>query len=108
MVLVLNFIMFFRMIFTIWFYDATNFCTMPLFSLTHKVKALLFRYLNAMKTNQSLPSSYRPTPLLNINNKIIANVINSRMRCYLNEIIRPGQIAFIKERHIGDNIPLFF
>ena len=41
-------------------------------------------------------------------NYIIATVINSRMKCYLNELIRPGQNAFIKGRHIGDNIQLLF
>ena len=30
------------------------------------------------------------------------------MKCYLNELIRPGQNAFTKGRHIGDNIPLLF
>ena len=28
------------------------------------------------------------------------------MKCYLNELIRPGQNAFIKGRHIEDNIRL--
>ena len=30
------------------------------------------------------------------------------MKCYLNQLIRSGQNAFIKGRHIGDNIPLIF
>ena len=30
------------------------------------------------------------------------------MICYLNELIRLVQNAFIKERHIGDNMRLFF
>ena len=30
------------------------------------------------------------------------------MKCYLNELISPGQNAFIKGRHIGDNIRLLF
>ena len=30
------------------------------------------------------------------------------MKCNLNELIRPGQNAFIKGRHIGDNIRLLF
>ena len=55
-----------------------------------------------------LPSSYRPITLLNIDYRIIASVINSRMKCYLNELIRPGQNTFIKGRHIGDNIRLLF
>ena len=55
-----------------------------------------------------LPSSYRPITLLIIDCKIIASVINSRLKCYFNELIRPGQNAFIKGRHIGDNIRLLF
>ena len=58
--------------------------------------------------NPLLTSTYRPITLLNIDYKIIASVINSRMKCYLNELIRPGQNAFIKSRHIGDNIRLLF
>ena len=58
--------------------------------------------------NPLLPSSYRPITLLNIDYKIIASVINSRMKCYLNELIRLGQNAFIKGRHIVDNIRLLF
>ena len=30
------------------------------------------------------------------------------MICYLNELIRLVQNAFIKERHIGDNMRFFF
>ena len=53
-------------------------------------------------------SSYRPIILLNFDYKIIATVINSRMKCYLYDLIRPDQSAFIKGRHIGDNIRLLF
>ena len=55
-----------------------------------------------------LPLSYCPITLLNIDCKIIATVINSRMKCYLNELIRLGHNVFIKGRHIGDNIRLLF
>ena len=55
-----------------------------------------------------LPSSYCPITLLNIGYKIIASVINSRMKCYLNELIRPCQNAFNKGRRIRDNIRLLF
>ena len=55
-----------------------------------------------------LPSSHRPITLLNIDYKIIATVINSKMKCYINELIRSGKNAFIKGRHIGDNIRLLF
>ena len=47
-----------------------------------------------------LPSSYRPTTLLNNDYKIIATVINSGMNCFINELIRRDQNAFIKGRHI--------
>ena len=30
------------------------------------------------------------------------------MKCYLNKLIRPGQNAFIKGRHIRDSIRFFF
>ena len=55
-----------------------------------------------------LPLSYRSITLLNIDYKITTTVNNSRMKCYLNELIRPGQNAFIKSKHIGDNIRLLF
>ena len=52
-----------------------------------------------------LPSCYRPIALLL---QSIASVINSRKKYYLNELIRPGQNAFINGRHIGDHIRLLF
>ena len=55
-----------------------------------------------------LPSNYRPITSLSIEYKIIATVINSRRKCFLNELIRRGQNAFIKGKHIGDNIRLLF
>ena len=39
---------------------------------------------------------------------IIATVIKSRIKCHLNELIRPGQNAFTKGRHIEDYIRLLF
>ena len=54
-----------------------------------------------------MPSSYRSITFLNIDYKIIAAVIHGRMKCYLNELIRFGQNAFIERRHIGDNMTPF-
>ena len=56
--------------------------------------------------NPFLPLSYRSIALLNIDYKIITTVNSSRMKSYLNELIRPGQNAFIKGKHIGDNMRL--
>ena len=52
--------------------------------------------------------SCRPITLLNVGYKIIPIIINNRMKWYLNELIRPGQNASIKGRHIGDNTQLLF
>ena len=61
----------------------------PVFSLIHNAKSLLFSYLNAIKTIITI-ELYRPITLFNIDCKMIATVINSRTKCYLNELIRPG------------------
>ena len=53
-------------------------------------------------------SSYRLITLSNIDCKIIATVINSRMNFYFNELIPPCQYTLIKRRYIGDNIRIFF
>ena len=53
-----------------------------------------------------LSLSYRPITLLNIDFKMIVTFIESRLKCYLNELIRPGQNAFIKGN--GDSIKLLF
>ena len=60
------------------------------------------------KKDPLLSSSYRPITLLNYGCMIIATVINSKIKCSLNELIRPGQNDFIKGRHIGDVIRLRF
>ena len=76
--------------------------------LTDTQREGIFILIPIRNKDPLLPSSYRPITLLNIDCKIIASVINSRMKCYLNELIRPGQNAFIEDRHIGDNIRLLF
>ena len=45
---------------------------------------------------------------MNTDYTIIATVINSRMKCYLNELICPGQNAVIKGRRIENNVRLLF
>jgi len=56
----------------------------------------------------SLPNNYRPITLLNADYRILTSVINNRMKPYLNDLIQPGQNAFIKGRHVSDTICLLF
>jgi len=52
--------------------------------------------------------NYKPITLLNTDYKIIASVINNRIKQYFNLLIQPGQNAFVKDRSISDNIRLLF
>jgi len=54
------------------------------------------------------PQNYRPITPLNTDYKIVASVINNRIKQYLNLLIQSGQNAFIKGRSISDNIRLLF
>ena len=47
---------------------------------------------------------WRPLTLLNTDYKILAKAMGSRMRTVLPEIINPDQVAYLKERFIGQNI----
>ena len=53
-------------------------------------------------------TNYRPITLLNVDYKIISNVINTRMQKTLSQLIQPDQNGFQKNRNIGNNIRLTF
>lgn len=56
--------------------------------------------------NPHLINHYQPIRLCNVTYKIILNIIVSRIRPLLNDIISPYQNTFIPKRFINDNIVL--
>ena len=53
-------------------------------------------------------TNYRPITLLNCDYKIVAKVLNNRLKKLLHEIIGPQQNGFVGGRYIGHNIRLLF
>ena len=50
--------------------------------------------------------NWRPISLLNVDYKIFAKVLASRLCTFLPDIIHPNQTGFVKGRYIGENIRL--
>ncbi len=48
--------------------------------------------------------NYRPISLTNVNYKILAYILLARFQPFLDEIIHPGQIAYMPGQYIGTNI----
>ena len=48
--------------------------------------------------------NWRPITLLNTDYKILAKVLGTRLRNVLPELIHPDQVAYLKDRYIGQNI----
>ena len=53
-------------------------------------------------------TNYRPITLLNCDYKIVAKVLNNRLKKLLHEIIGPQQNGLVGGRYIGHNIRLLF
>ena len=58
--------------------------------------------------NPLSPSSYRPTPLLNCDYKLISKLVNNRMKRFLKTLTHSDQSGFVKGCYTGDNIRLLF
>lgn len=52
--------------------------------------------------------SYRPLSLINVDNKILAKILASRILPLLPTMIRPDQAGFIPGRHTAHNLRLLF
>ncbi len=51
-------------------------------------------------------SNYRPISLTNLDYRILANILASRLQNVMSHIVDPAQVAYIKGRFIGNNIRL--
>lgn len=60
--------------------------------------------LHKQGKDKTLPDSYRPITLLNVDYKLIARVIAKRLAPALNSVVDSSQTAFLPERWIGDNV----
>ncbi len=58
------------------------------------------------KGDRRMFKNYRPISLSNVDYKILAYVLASRLQKVLNKLISPEQAAYVKDRYIGQNIRL--
>ena len=58
------------------------------------------------KDERYLFKNYRPISLSNLDYKILAFVMASRLQKVLHKLISPEQVAYVKERFIGQNVRL--
>ena len=54
--------------------------------------------------DRTLPESYRPITLLNVDYKLLAKAVSRRLGPALNTVVDDTQTAFLPERWIGDNV----
>ena len=54
--------------------------------------------------DRSFLENWRPISLVNVDTKIMTNVIASRIKNILPDIIHPNQTGYVKDRFIGETI----
>ncbi len=62
--------------------------------------------LHKQGKDRTLPDSYRPITLLNVDYKLIARVVAKRLGPALNTVVDLTQTAFLPERWVGDEVSL--
>ena len=67
----------------------------------YSIIKLLFK-----KNNREELKNYRPISLANIDYKLLANVLASRLHTVIGKLISPEQTAYIRGRYIGENVRL--
>ena len=67
-------------------------------------KQSIITLLSKRDKDTRLLKNWRPISLLNVDYKIMAKCIASRLKLVLTKIISENQCGFIKGRYIGDNI----
>ena len=58
------------------------------------------------KNERHFFKNYRPISLSNVDYKILAFILSARLQNVLHKLISPEQVAYVKERFIGQNIRL--
>ena len=76
--------------------------------MTISQKRGLFVTIPKKDKNPLFLKNWRPISLLNVDYKIIAKVIASRVKSVLPSIISEDQTGFLKDRFIGENIRTLF
>ena len=67
----------------------------------YSIIKLLFK-----KKNREELKNYRPISLANIDYKLLANVLASRLHTVIGNLVSPEQTAYIRGRYIGENVRL--
>ena len=67
----------------------------------YSISKLLFK-----KNNREELKNYRPISLANIDYKLLANVLASRLHTVIGKLVSPEQTAYIRGRYIGENVRL--
>ena len=67
----------------------------------YSIIKLLFK-----KNNREELKNYRPISLANIDYKLLANVLVSRLHTVIGKLVSPEQTAYIRGRYIGENVRL--
>jgi hypothetical protein len=74
--------------------------TLPI-SMRKSIIALIYK-----KGDRCNITNYRPISLTNVDYRILAFVLASRLQTVISDVVDPGQVAYIRGRFIGTNIRL--
>ena len=76
--------------------------------LPESLRSAVITLIKKKDKDPLLCTSYRPISLLNVDYKIIAKVLSSRLESVASKLINPDQTGFIKGRLSSDNLRRYF
>uniref|UniRef100_A0A3P8RLF1 Reverse transcriptase domain-containing protein n=1 Tax=Amphiprion percula TaxID=161767 RepID=A0A3P8RLF1_AMPPE len=73
-------------------------------SIPESMQSIVITLIHKKGKNPLQCGSYRPVSLINVDAKILAKILATRLEKFLPSLIHPDQVGFVKGRHSADNV----
>uniref|UniRef100_A0A3P8RWR8 Reverse transcriptase domain-containing protein n=1 Tax=Amphiprion percula TaxID=161767 RepID=A0A3P8RWR8_AMPPE len=73
-------------------------------SMPESMQSIVITLSHKKGKNPLQCGSYRPVSLINVDAKILAKILATRLEKFLPSLIHPDQVGFVKGRHSADNV----